>query len=322
MRTGTESSSGTRSTVIYSIKDLEKLTGIKAHTIRIWEQRYGLIEPARTETNIRYYTDDNLHHLFNIALLNRQGVKISRIAQLKPLDIAAMVAEFNDTQNSSSQIDALTLSMIDLDEQTFDRIFSRFTAENGFQKTMIELVYPFLDKLNVLWLTGSINPAHEKFISNLIRKKIICAIESESCELPKETPTFLLYLPETENQELTLLFMYYLLKSRKQKVLYLGAGTTLTDLKEACAIINPSYIFTIINELPYRQSLQQYLNSMQTIAAESKILLTGAQFFMQAVKFPVNSILLNGLQDTVQFLDHIKAKQSAFYKNIQANLAN
>jgi MerR family transcriptional regulator, light-induced transcriptional regulator len=322
MRTGIEPSQSLRSTVVYSIKDLEKLTGIKAHTIRIWEQRYGLIEPARTETNIRYYTDDNLRHLFNIALLNRQGVKISRIAQLNPLDIASMVAEFNDTQGSSSQIDALTLSMIDLDEQTFNRIFSRFTTENGFERTMIELVYPFLDKLNVLWLTGSINPAHEKFISNLIRRKIICAIENEDCELPKETATFLLYLPETENQELTLLFMYYLLKNRKQKVLYLGAGTSLSDLKEACAIINPSYIFTIINELPYRQSLQQYLNSMQMIAGESTILLTGAQFFTQPVKYPDNSILLNGLQDTILFLDKIKAQQSVFCKNIQANLAN
>jgi MerR family transcriptional regulator, light-induced transcriptional regulator len=313
MRTGIEPSNGLRSTIIYSIKDLEKLTGIKAHTIRIWEQRYGLIEPARTETNIRYYTDDNLRHLFNIALLNRQGVKISRIAQLKPLDIAAMVAEFNDTKGSNSQIDALTLSMIDLDEQTFNRIFTRFIDENGFERTMLELVYPFLDKLNVLWMTGSINPAHEKFISNLIRNKIICAIEHQEHVLPKETSTFLLYLPETENQELTLLFMHYLLRTRKQRVIYLGSNTSITDLKEACCITNPNYVFTIINEMPHRQTLQQYVNSMETAVGDCKIMVTGAQFFMQPVKFPSKVSLLNGLKDTLQILDEIIYSQ----KNIK-----
>jgi MerR family transcriptional regulator, light-induced transcriptional regulator len=313
MRTGVEPSNGLRSTIIYSIKDLEKLTGIKAHTIRIWEQRYGLIEPARTETNIRYYTDDNLRHLFNIALLNRQGVKISRIAQLKPLDIAAMVAEFNDTKGSNSQIDALTLSMIDLDEQTFNRIFTRFIDENGFERTMLELVYPFLDKLNVLWMTGSINPAHEKFISNLIRNKIICAIEHQVHTLPKETATFLLYLPETENQELTLLFMHYLLRTRKQRVIYLGSNTSLTDLKEACCITNPNYVFTIINEMPHRQTLQQYINSMESAVGDSKIMITGTQFFMQPVKFPAKVSLLNGLKDTLQILDEIIYSQ----KNIK-----
>jgi MerR family transcriptional regulator, light-induced transcriptional regulator len=305
MRTGVEPSQGARSAVVYSIKDLEKLTGIKAHTIRIWEQRYGLIEPARTDTNIRYYTDDNLRHLFNIALLNRQGVKISRIAQLKPLDIAAMVAEFNDTQGSNTQIDALTLSMIDLDEQTFNRIFSRFIDENGFERTMIELVYPFLDKLNVLWLTGSINPAHEKFISNLIRNKIICAIESETYTLAKDASTFLLYLPETENQELTLLFMHYLLRTRKQRVIYLGVNTSLSDLKEACCITHPDYVFTIINEMPYRQTLQQYINAIDVSVGESKTMMTGAQFFMQPVKLPSTFSLLNGLQDTLRVLDGI-----------------
>jgi MerR family transcriptional regulator, light-induced transcriptional regulator len=313
MRTGGEAS---RSTVIYSIKDLEKLTGIKAHTIRIWEQRYGLIEPARTETNIRYYTDDNLRLLFNIALLNRQGVKISRIAQLKPLDIAAMVAEFNDTQGSNTQIDALTLSMIDLDEQKFDRIFSRFIEENGFQRTMIELVYPFLDKLNVLWLTGSINPAHEKFISNLIRSKIICAIEREVYTLPKEAATFLLYLPETENQELTLLFMHYLLRTRKQRIIYLGSNTSLTDLKEACCITKPTYVFTILNEMPHRQTLQQYINAIEVAIGDSKIMLTGALFFSQPVKFPLNAVFLNGLQDTLRTLDDLVYTQKGLKKDI------
>ncbi|MBK7937447.1 MAG: MerR family transcriptional regulator [Lewinellaceae bacterium] len=109
---------------IYSIRDLEKLTGIKAHTIRIWEQRYGLVVPARTDTNIRYYTDENLRLLFNVALLNRNGYKISKLAKMTPEEIAERVADISENSGSqNTQIDALTLAMIDLDEATFDRIF-------------------------------------------------------------------------------------------------------------------------------------------------------------------------------------------------------
>ncbi|MCB0576627.1 MAG: MerR family transcriptional regulator, partial [Saprospiraceae bacterium] len=234
---------------IYSIRDLEKLTGIKAHTIRIWEQRYGLVVPARTETNIRYYTDENLRLLFNIALLNRNGYKISKLAQMSDNEIAERVADIAENNGSqNAQIDALTLAMIDLDEATFDRIFSTYTWENGFERTMVELVYPFLDKLNVLWLTNSVSPAHEKFIGHLIRRKLMAAIDKESAEVPRDAATFVLYLPDDESQELTLLFMYYLLRSRHKRVIYLGHRVSLSDLEDACQPLRPDYVFTIIQE--------------------------------------------------------------------------
>ncbi|MBK6930590.1 MAG: MerR family transcriptional regulator [Saprospirales bacterium] len=232
---------------IYSIRDLEKLTGIKAHTIRIWEQRYHLVSPARTGTNIRYYTDDDLRHLFNIALLNRYGHKISKLAKMQPVEIAARVAEIAATNSSPiAQVDALTLAMIDLDEQAFDRIFSSYSWEHGFEQTMLQLVYPFLDKLNVLWLTHSVSPAHEKFITNLIRRKLLVAIDKDPVDVQREGAKFLLYLPEGESQELTLLFIHYLLRSRRQKVVYLGAGTSLNDVRDACQAFQPDFVFTII----------------------------------------------------------------------------
>lgn len=295
---------------IYSIRDLEKLTGIKAHTIRIWEQRYRLIEPARTDTNIRYYTDENLRHLFNIALLNKHGLKISRIARMQPEEIAAKVGEITQNQsNPNAQIDALTLAMINFDEPGFDRVFSTAVWENGFEHTVIELVYPFLDKLNVLWLTNSISAAHEKFIGNLMRRKLMCAIDQEEPGYSRDAATFILYTPEGESQELTLLFMHYLLRKRRQRVVYLGAGISLNDLRDTCHPLRPDYIFTILQEPLSRQSIQHYIDQTALAAGSAHLLLTGAQLFINPVQLPPNARILNGLPDTLQFLDAQAARR-------------
>lgn len=296
---------------IYSIRDLEKLTGIKAHTIRIWEQRYRLVSPARTETNIRYYTDENLRHLFNVALLNRHGYKISKLAKMQPEEIAARVAEIAETNHTpNAQVDAFTLAMIDLDESAFDRIFSAYSWEHGFEQTMLQLIYPFLDKLNVLWLTHSVSPAHEKFITNLIRRKLLVAIDKEPTDLQQESAKFLLYLPEGESQELTLLFVHYLLRSRRQKVVYLGADTSLNDLRDACQPYQPDYVFTIIQEPLPRQSVQNYVDNAAKIAGSGQLLLSGAQLFVEAVKLPANARRIDGFPEAMQFLDELSLRQS------------
>ena len=293
---------------IYSIRDLERLTGIKAHTIRIWEQRYKLVVPHRTETNIRYYTDEELRLLFNIALLNRHGYKISKLAGMSHDKIAGLVSEIAETNNShNTQIDAITLSMIDMDEASFERIFSAYVWENGFERTMVELIYPFLDKLNILWLTNSVSAAHEKFISNLIRRKLMAAIDKEPVGTQDETHTFVLYTPEGETQELTLLFMQYLLRTRGFKVVYLGANTSLNDIRDISHTLKPSYIFTILQEPLPRQSIQNYVDTASRSVNGSELLLTGAQLFVNPVKLPQNAKVLNGLPDTLQFLDSLPA---------------
>lgn len=290
---------------VYSIRDLEKLTGIKAHTIRIWEQRYGLITPARTQTNIRYYTDDNLRLLFNIAILNRHGVKISKLAKMKPEDITAKGAEITQNRGSiNSQIEALTLAMIDLDEAAFEAVFSEFVEDHGFEHTMLELIYPFLDKLQVLWLTSSINPVQEKFIVHLIRNKLISTIDKLPVTPSKAgTPTILLYAAETELQELPLLFMQYLIKVRRLRAVYIGSGISLQDLREACMSLNPDYVYTILQEPIPRQSVQGYIDQAAQNTGNGTLLLTGAQLFLGPIRLPGNTRVLNGLFETVQFLD-------------------
>ena len=165
--------------VVYSIKDVEKVTGVKAHTIRIWEKRYNIIEPKRTESNIRYYLDDDLKHILNIALLNRNGIKISKISGMDTAEIQRRVAEIADIDESfEGQLDTLTISLIDLDEVKFLKIFEKNLQERGFVNTMLELIYPLLDKSAMMWITGSIKAIHEKFVSNLIKRKSIVYILS------------------------------------------------------------------------------------------------------------------------------------------------
>ncbi|MDX1911348.1 MAG: MerR family transcriptional regulator [Saprospiraceae bacterium] len=294
---------------IYSIRDLEKLTGIKAHTIRIWEQRYGLITPARTDTNIRYYTDDNLRLLFNIALLNRNGIKISKLAQMTPEEITAKGAAIaQNSPNPNAQIDALTLAMIDLNEAAFELIFSEYVDAHGFEPAMLELVYPFLDKLRLLWLTNSISPAHEKFVGQIIRRKLMCAVD---VAVPRaESPVFLLYSPEAESQELTLLFIQYLLRSRGARVAYLGANVAVSDLRDACHALKPDYVFTILQDPLPRQPIQTYIDSVAQTINGSQLLLTGQQLFVGPVQLPSNAVVLNGMPGTLQFLDSLKIKRA------------
>lgn len=294
---------------VYSIKDLEKLSGIKAHTIRIWEQRYGLIKPSRTRTNIRYYEDTELKLLLNIALLNKNGIKISKIATMSREEIAEKVAAVSEVNfGYDTQLDALTISMIEMDEYKFDRIISTNIQQLGFEDTMKEIVYPFLDKLNVLWLTGSITPVQENFMSYLIRQKIIVAIDNEPLVTGRDAKKILVYLPEGETQELSLLFMYYLLKSRRNLVIYIGQNISLNDLRDAYEIHKPDFLFTMITETFTRQSVQQYVDNLSKTFPLSQILLSGYQVVAQGVRSSGNVVVLQSLDHAISFLDEIKSK--------------
>lgn len=296
---------------VYSIKDLEKLSGIKAHTLRVWEQRYDIINPRRTKTNIRYYLDDDLKFVLNIALLNKNGIKISKIAQMSREEIAEKVAAISEINfEYGTQLDALTISMIEMDEYKFDRIIRTNIQQLGFERTMLEIIYPFLDKLSVLWLTGSINPVQENFMSYLIRQKIVVAIDNEPLVNGKDSNRFLIYLPEGEKQELSMLFMHYLLKSRGNSVIYIGQDITLTDLKDACNIYKPHYIFTMITETFSKEPLQQYIDRLAENFQESQLLLSGYQVVTQPVKLPKHVNILGSLDHTMEFLDNLSAQKS------------
>ncbi len=290
------------SLAIYSIKDLEVLSGIKAHTIRIWEKRYDLLKPERTETNIRYYQDDDVKLLLNAALLNRNGYKISRIASMSEAEISQAVLELSgDEVDPQVMSDALTLSMLEMDERKFNATMDQKISELGFREAMMQVVFPFLSRLSVLWMTGSVLPVQENFISGLIKQKLYLAIDSLKPG-DEQKATFLLYLPEQEEQELSLLLIHYLLKYEGYKVINLGRNISLEDLKQACKISNPTHIFTIVNDALFKQSVKDYVESLCLYCRECTVLLTGIQITRQQIKSKKNCLTFDGLEEIQQYI--------------------
>ena len=166
---------------VYSIRDLEQLSGIKAHTIRMWEKRYAIVSPKRTPTNIRYYEDDDLKKLLNVAVLNKSGIKISKIACMESSELVEKVAQLSDMGPvQEDQLDALTLSLVELDEYKFDHILSSNIEQIGFERTMLEVIYPLTEKLGYMWMTGSIKHVQEKFMNNVLKQKMIALLNWHS----------------------------------------------------------------------------------------------------------------------------------------------
>lgn len=213
----------------FSISDLENLSGVKAHTIRVWERRYGLIRPARTDTNIRHYSVDELCDLLNIAFLNTSGVKISKIAAMTNDVRQEKVRELAHVADAGALLNALVMSMLHFDEVRFEDSCDVFSREHGFRKLAEEVFLPFMTQVGLLWQSRSIRPAHEHFVSNLVRRRL----EAETRSLPQTgsgSPTFILYLREFEVHELGLLYANYLLRNAGKRVIYLGQSVPFGDL--------------------------------------------------------------------------------------------
>tara|TARA_R110000737_G_scaffold300893_1_gene307807 strand:- start:16041 stop:16934 length:894 start_codon:yes stop_codon:yes gene_type:complete len=293
----------------YSIKDLEHLSGIKAHTIRIWEQRYNFIKPSRSETNIRSYDDLDLKLILNVSLLKDNGFKISHIADMSSQEIAEEVLALTDKHlRFPEQIHALTLAMIDMDEDRFEKIMSSNILKLGFEKTMLNIVYPFLSKIGILWQTGSINPAQEHFISNLIRQKLIVAIDGQYSSDPSNATKYLLYLPEGELHELSLLFADYVIRSRHNKSIYLGQSLPLQDLVSVYNLHKPEFILSILTSVPGIDQVQGYVNKLSGLFPESTILLSGYQVIGQDIQTPDNVIIFTRSEQITSFVEEHSAE--------------
>lgn len=291
----------------YSIKDLEVLSGIKAHTLRIWEQRYNLIAPSRTDTNIRQYTGEDLKLLLNVSLLNENGYKISKIANMQADDIRSHVTQITEKNTKySDQIHALTLAMIDIDEGKFEKIMSKNILQLGLEKTMIHIIYPFFTKIGLMWQTGSINPAQEHFISNLVRQKLIVAIDGQYNIVPENAKKFLLFLSEGELHELSLLFAHYVVKSRRQKSIYLGQWLPLQDLEQIYKSHKPNYLITVITSIPKEFSIQQYVLLLGKKFPDAKILISGYQVVGQDLELMPNTVIFNKIDDLIDFVAELQ----------------
>ena len=267
----------------FSIKDIEALTGIKAHTLRIWEQRHAVICPKRSETNIRYYDQDDLRKLLGISALMRQGHKISALAKLSNQELhSAVLDQEMAPLPLDERLEALTLAMISLDDQAFRNLLSKSFDQCGVEGAMMELIFPFFRRIGVLWQTGAINPAHEHFITNIIRQKIIVGIDKLEEKVPKDSNSapkairkYLLYLPEGEYHELGLLFASYLIKARGQKVAYIGTNVPYPDLSVLDQQYQPDFTLFALTSAIAQSSVVDYLAKVRADFPHRTHLVTG-----------------------------------------------
>lgn len=277
----------------YAIKDLERLSGIKSHTLRIWEQRYGILKPERTDTNIRYYTSEDLKRILNISLLNHNGFKISKIAKLPDSEIIKQAQSIlNNYTKETDQIDNLVLSMIELNEIKFEKIITDCIIHFGFENTIEKIIFPFMRHIGNMWQVGAVNIAQEHFITSLVRQKIIAGIDGLSPEPVTNPKTFLLFLPENELHELGLLYCNFLIKSKGHTSLYMGQSVPFEDVVSVSEIIQPDVLVTTLTKRMEDDLASDYLQTLAKAFSNSTIMVSGRAFFGEHIKLPKNVILL------------------------------
>lgn len=259
----------------FTIKDLENLSGIKAHTIRIWEQRYSFLKPLRTDTNIRYYNNEELKRLLNVALLNKYGFKISHIDKMGDTEIGEKILSLNQVQAQQERImNELVQQMVDLDMGKFEALLNSYIVTRGIEKTITQIIFPFMEKIGILWLTNHINPAQEHLVSNIIRQKLIVGIENITCS-SKADKSVLLFLPEGEYHELGLLFMHYLLKGRGVNVIYLGSSIPLNDVELVAKLTKPDYLYCHLTTVGHKFNFDRFITTAAKKFAEIPLIISG-----------------------------------------------
>ena len=289
----------------FTIKDLENLSGIKAHTIRIWEQRYQFLNPSRTDTNIRYYTNEELITLLNIALLNKYGYKISHIDKMKPIEMKERILSLTQSEAQLERIvNELIECMVDLRIEDFESVLDFQITSKGIEKTITQIIFPFLERIGILWVTSRVNPAQEHLVTNIIRQKLIVGIEKTSPALQANS-TALLFLPEGEHHELGILFMYYLLKARGVKVLYLGANVPIKDVLYVADLKTPTFVYTHLTSVANNFNFEKFLTRVGANLPKYSVLVSGllTQTYKKGV--PTNVNLKRSLPEVMDYLSKI-----------------
>ena len=259
----------------FTIKDLANLSGIKAHTLRIWEQRYNFLKPGRTFTNIRYYSNDELKIILNIALLNKYGFKISHIDKMTHQEVRDKILSLNQSEAMQDRIvHDLIQNMIDLDMESFEQSLNKYIGSKGIERAITQIIFPFLEKVGILWVTNHINPAQEHLVSNIIRQKLITGIESVQTPLTSHK-SILLFLPEGEHHELGLLFMYFLLKNRGINVIYLGANIPLKDVEFVVNYKKPDYLYSHLTTVGQSFNFEKFLANVREKFKDTPTVISG-----------------------------------------------
>lgn len=286
----------------FTIKDVENLTGVKAHTIRIWEQRYSFIKPQRTDTNIRYYNNDELKTILNISLLNKYGYKISHINRMSADEVKDKIHSLsNSVAQLERVVNELVQAMIDLKIEVYEAILDDYVRTRGIEKTITQIIFPFMEKIGVLWATDHINPAQEHLISNIIRQKLIVGIEGVQPFI-NVNKSVLLFLPEGEYHEMGLLYVQYLLKSRGISTIYIGANVPLEDVKFVADLKKPDFIFTHLTSVSSSFSFERFLSQITRKLEAHPIVISGRLAQSYEKRIPAKIKFKRNLAEVMEFI--------------------
>tara|TARA_R110002124_G_scaffold45664_3_gene137797 strand:+ start:424 stop:1338 length:915 start_codon:yes stop_codon:yes gene_type:complete len=257
---------------VFSIKDLENLSGIKAHTIRIWEKRYNVLQPMRTDTNIRLYDLASLQKLLNITLLHEYGYKISKIASYPEEKIPALVREIVSSKNAKSHaISAFKMAMMNFDQELFLNTYNWLIEEKSFKEIFHQVFIPLLNELGLLWQTDTISPAHEHFVSYLIKQKLLVNSEKlQELEPTKKGKVFVLSLPMNEIHELGLMYLHYEILLSGYKSIYLGESMPIESLKELKKHFESIVYVSFFTVQPDRTVINEYVQEMTDVLLDDK----------------------------------------------------
>lgn len=261
----------------FSIKDIENLTGIKAHTIRIWEQRYGILQPKRTASNIRYYDAQDLKLALRISLLNNYGYKISRIHSMSEPDVNTLIQKVTDAGfKLQLLVNEMLEAMLATDTEHFELLITGYIRKHGIEKTIEELIFCFLEKVGIMWITDHIFPAQEHLVSNIIYRKLVLGLEQLPTGRDDTSPKVLLFLPEGEIHDIGLMYVNYLLQKHGKRTIYLGANSPLDDAKFVYDLKKPDYVYIHLTSISSAFDTQKYFQKLHVCFPDATILLSGA----------------------------------------------
>ncbi|TDD97326.1 MerR family transcriptional regulator [Flavobacterium cellulosilyticum] len=289
---------------VFSIKDLENLSGIKAHTIRIWEKRYNILEPLRTETNIRTYDSINLQKLLNVVLLNNYGYKISRIAEFPVDKISLIVREIVSEKNANNHaLNTFKLAMVNFDQNLFVTTYNSLLSEKTFREVFYEVFIPLMNEIGLLWQSSTISPAQEHFISFLIKQKLLINTEKvQMLELTKTDKVFVLYLPENEIHELGLMYLNYEILLHGYKSVYLGESVPLESLMDMKKHFDNIVYISYLTVKPTKDEIEDYIKDVSDsiIVGNAKIWFIGKMTeFIDTENLSSNISVFSSISDLV-----------------------
>ena len=293
----------------FSIKNLENISGIKAHTIRIWEKRYNLLSPERTNTNIRKYSLDSLRRLLNITLLYNNGIKISKIAKLSETEIPVLVRDLSlKSKSEQTSINALKLSMVNFDSLLFDLTFNELIKVKDFEFVYMKIFVPLMTELGILWQTGAISPSHEHFITNLIKQKIhvLTDLIQSKIKHPKNEPCFVLFLPENEIHELSLLFLNQLILSKGFKTIFLGQSLPTNSLTTLFSSASKLHFVTFCTVEPGPFKIDAFLKDF------NEQVLISDNYTLSVFGNRIKDVTLNTLPEKIHLLKELDEFKTEF----------